>query len=427
MAEEGPVAELLDPAAADGSAATNDGAKAAPDTRQARAPVSMLRVEQGRVDLLMNLVGEIVVIKNSIPYLARRIEHGEATPRQLARELREREAQLHRVAEDLQAAIMAVRMMPMSTVFQRFPRLVRDTAQRLGKAVELIVDGETIEADKNVVEGLAEPLIHMVRNSLDHGLEPPAERVAAGKPAAGRLWLSARQDNESIIVTLRDDGRGIDPDRVRARAVERGILAPDQALALSEADAVQLVFAPGFSTAEAVSDLSGRGVGMDAVRTSVERMGGHVALRSAKGAGSTVTLTLPLSMAMSQIVIVEAGGGQIFGVPMGLVAETLKIPVGSLKTIQGREAFVLRDEVVPLRHLNAIMDLPAKANAADRSILVIRTGTELVGLAVDRICDSMKTIVKPMEGPLAIIRGFVGTTLLGDGRVLFVIDPRELM
>lgn len=422
-----PTAGSMDAGVIDNVPATAESTRTSPDPRQGRAPVSMLRVEQGRVDLLMNLVGEIVVLKNSFPYLANRIENGEASPRQLARELREREAQLHRVAEDLQAAIMAVRMMPMSTVFQRFPRLVRDTAQRLGKTVELSVEGETIEADKNVVEGLAEPLIHMIRNSLDHGLEQPAERLASGKAPAGLLSLSARQDNESIIVVLKDDGRGIDPARVRARAIERGLLKADQAEAMSDADAVQLVFAPGFSTADAVSDLSGRGVGMDAVRTSVERMGGHVELHSRKGEGSTVTLTLPLSMAMSQIVIVEAGAGQMFGVPMGLVAETLKIPASQVRTVKGRDAFVLRDKVLPLRHLNEIMDLPGAARGEHRSILVIRSGHELVGLAVDRICNSMKTIVKPMEGPLALIRGFVGTTFMGDGRVLFVLDPREMM
>jgi two-component system chemotaxis sensor kinase CheA len=320
-------------------------------------------------------------------------------------------------------------------VFQRFPRLVRDIARRLGKQVELVVEGGETEADKNVIEALADPLIHMVRNCLDHGLEPPAERAAAGKPAAGTIRLSAAQDSDRVVIQVRDDGRGIDPAVVRAKAVEKGLLDAERAAALSDEEAVMLVFAAGFSTAAAVSELSGRGVGMDVVRSAVEKLGGRVALTSRLGQGTAVELTLPLSMVVTRIMTV-ACGERMFGVPMALVVETVRVPRSALHGFRDREAFVLRDSVVPVVRLARLLDLPNEAGdgggeredeSDEEAILVVHLNGERLGVVVGAFREGMEVIVRPMEGVLAGLRGFSGTTLLGDGRVLLILDLRELV
>jgi two-component system chemotaxis sensor kinase CheA len=387
-----------------------------------------LRVEQGKIDVLMNLIGELVVAKNALAYLARRAEDGTLGVRELAREIKDRQGLVNRIAEDMQSAVMAVRMLPVDHIFQRFPRLVRDIARKLGKRVELEVEGQDTEADKNVIEALADPLIHMVRNSLDHGIEPPEDRLGAGKPEHGTIRLQALQQSDHVVIRVSDDGRGIDADAVRRKAVEKGLLDAERAAAMADDEAAMLVFAPGFSTAAAISDLSGRGMGMDVVRSAVERAGGRVALSSAKGAGTTVELTLPLSMAVSRIMTV-AFGDRLFGVPMSVVVETVRVARTRLHRFRDREAFVLRDQVVPVVRLARLLDLPEAdaAVAEEEAILVVRLGGERLGIVVGAFRDGMEVIVKPLEGVLAGLRGFAGTTLLGDGRVLLILDLHELV
>jgi two-component system, chemotaxis family, sensor kinase CheA len=397
------------------------------ETPRPAAP-SVLRVEQAKVDALMNLIGEFVVAKNALAWLARRAGEEELPPRQLAREIKDRHALFNRIAEDMQAAIMSVRMLPVDHVFQRFPRLVRDIARRLGKQVELRLEGAETEADKNVVEALADPLIHMVRNSLDHGIEPPAERLAAGKPEQGTLRLSAQHENDHVVIRVSDDGRGLDAARLRAKAVEKGLIEPERAAAMSEEEAFQLIFLPGFSTAAAVSDLSGRGVGMDVVRTTIEKAGGRVRLSSRPGEGTVVEIALPLSMAITRIMTV-ACGERLFGVPMALVVETVRVPRAALHRLGENDAFVLRDRVVPVLRLSRLLDLPEPEGEppAQEAILVVRIHGERLGIIVSAFEEVMETIVKPLEGVLAGLRGFTGTTLLGDGRVLLILDVPELV
>ncbi len=403
-------------------------APAATTTASAPAVSATLRVEQAKIDALMNLIGELVVAKNALAWLAREAESGTLEPRELAREIKDRQAMVNRIAEDMQAAVMAVRMLPVEHVFQRFPRLVRDTTRRLGKLAELAIEGGETEADKNVIEALADPLIHIVRNSLDHGLESPDTRTAAGKPAHGTIRLRAVQDNDNIVIRVTDDGRGIDPAAIRRKAVENGLIDDAQAENLRDEEAVNLVFAPGFSTAEKVSDLSGRGVGMDVVRNAVERAGGRVNLTSRKGQGTTVELILPLTMVVTRIITV-ACGGRLFGVPISLVVETLRVPRSARHQFRDRETFVLRDSVVPLVRLSHLLDLPPEpaADDAEEAILVVRVNGERLGLVVGAFREGMEVIVKPMDGILAGLRGFAGTTLLGDGRVLLILDLRELV
>jgi two-component system chemotaxis sensor kinase CheA len=391
-----------------------------------RTPPRTLRVDQEKVDALLDLVGELVVAKNGLPYLARRAEQ-EHGLRDLGRGIRDQFGVIDRIAQDLQSAVMSVRMMPVGQVFQRFPRLVRDLSRKLGKEVELVIEGEATEADKNVVESLFDPILHMVRNSLDHGVETPEVRAACGKSAMATVKLTARHDGDQVVIEVVDDGRGIDPEVIKRKAYERGLLDEARLAAISDQDAIMLVFAAGFSTAEAVSDVSGRGVGMDVVRSTVEKAGGRISMRSAKGLGTTVTLNLPLSMAVSRVMTV-ALDDRLFGIPMELIHGTVKIPCGDIVSIKGREAFVLRDRVVPLLRLARLLDLPPEAVRADEvPVLVTRVDAETVGLGISAFGEVMEVILKPLEGMLAKIVGYSGTALLGDGRVLLVLDLKELI
>ncbi|CAO3429166.1 chemotaxis protein CheW [Azospirillum endophyticum] len=390
------------------------------------AAQKVLKVDQGKVDSLMNLIGELVVAKNGLPYLSRRAEQIYAS-REMAREIKDQHAVIDRIAQELQEAIMAVRMLPVGQMFQRFPRLVRDLARRLDKRIELVVTGEETEADKAVVETLVDPLVHMIRNAIDHGIEPPEDRIAAGKPETGTICLSACQENDRVVIEVADDGAGIDPEMIRRKAVQRGLLTAEAADALSDGDAVNLVFAPGFSTKEQVSDLSGRGVGMDVVRTAVEKAGGTATLTSTLGGGATVRLAVPLTMAVTRVMSVDVAG-HAFGIPMDVIAETVRIPQERIHSIRGDEAFVLRNTVVPLVRLTRLLDLPsAAAPPEEEAVMVVRFGKERLGVVVDGFRESLEVIVKPMDGILAGMPGYSGTALLGDGRVLLVLDLKELV
>jgi two-component system chemotaxis sensor kinase CheA len=401
-------------------------AVAAPE--EAASTQKVLKVSQDKIDRLMDLIGEMVVAKNALPYLADRAETV-FQQRELSREIKNQYAVINRIAEDMQHAIMQVRMLPVGTIFQRFNRLVRDISRKLGKDVQLVIEGEDTEADKNVIESLADPLIHILRNSLDHGLELPQVRVKAGKPAQGTLRVSAHQEADRVFLDISDDGAGIDTDRVRAKAVERGLIPADRADTLTEHEAAQLVFLPGFSTADTISDLSGRGVGMDVVRTAVERVNGTVELSSVRGQGTTIRLALPLSMAVTNVMMIEASGRR-FGVPMDLIVETVRVPAEDIHRFKQAQTVVLRGRIVPLRALSDLLALeqPPRLNGdGEHAVLVVRLGTESLGLLVDEFHGTSDIILKPMEGVLAGITGFAGTALMGDGSVLMVLNPKEIV
>lgn len=399
-----------------------------PVADDAAAGQKVVKVAQGKIDRLMDLIGEMVVAKNALPYLAERAE-SVFGQRELAREIKAQYSVINRIAEDMQHGIMQVRMLPVGSIFQRFSRLVRDISKKLGKEVKLVIEGEDTEADKNVIESLADPLIHILRNSLDHGIELPAARVAAGKPAAGTLTVSARQEGDRVILDIADDGAGIDTARVRAKAVERGLIPAERADSLSEQEAVQLVFLPGFSTADAISDLSGRGVGMDVVRSAVERVNGTVELDSVRGQGTTIRLALPLSMAVTNVMMIEAAGRR-FGVPMDLIVETVRVPAEDIHRFKQAQTVVLRGRIVPLRALSDLLalDIPPLLNAdGEHAVLVVRIGAETIGLLVDDFDGTSDIILKPLEGVLAGLTGFAGTALMGDGSVLMILNPKELV
>ncbi len=387
-----------------------------------------LKVDQEKIDRLMNLIGEMVVAKNGLPYLAARAETVFGV-RELSREIKNQYAVINRIAEEMQDAIMLVRMLPVSFVFQRFPRLVRDISRKLGKEVHLILEGEATEADKNIIEALADPLIHIVRNSLDHGLELPNIRLQLGKPAVGRLIIRASQEAGRVIIDISDDGKGIDPAVIKLKAYEKGLIDETTLGTMTDQEAINLVFAAGFSTADVVSDLSGRGVGMDVVRTAVERVNGTVTLQSRVGEGTTLRMSLPLSMAVTNVMIIESNQ-QIFGVPMDMVVETVRIRRSDIHNIKNHQTAVLRGRIIPLFSLNELLatHTPQQTNEDDEiATLVIRFKGENVGIVVDDFREVVDIILKPLGGILGGLPGYTGSALLGDGSVLMVLNLTELL
>jgi two-component system chemotaxis sensor kinase CheA len=382
-----------------------------------------LRVDAGRIDAMADIVGELIVAKNALAHLAGRAATLDPA---LARALAANQAEIDRLTGAMHRAVMGVRMMPLARSFQRLPRLVREIASQLGRDVAFEITGGEVEADKAIVDGLFEPLLHVLRNALDHGIENPAARLAAGKPAAGRVMLAASRAGEQIVITVSDDGGGIDTARVRQVAKARGLLDEAAIDALDERQAAALIFAPGFSTAAAVSGISGRGVGMDVVRSAVEGLGGRVTVESALGRGTSVRMALPQAAMLTTVMAVRAGGEQ-FGVPIEVVAETVRVPAGRIVPIRGGAAFVLRDRTMPVLNLAALLGLRRAERGADARLLIVATGAQLVGLEVDSFAERADVLLRPMTGLLAGMRGMLGHALLGDGKVLMVLDLPELI
>lgn len=386
------------------------------------APRRALRVEPERMDALMALVGELSVVKGQLGPLVRRAGDGE-----LARDLKSFSARLDGLVGDLRHAALRLRLLPLARVFDPLPRLVRDTARRLDKTVELVLEGAETEADKDILDVLGEPLLHLVRNALDHGIEAPERREASGKPPGGTLRVRAFQDKGGVVVEISDDGAGIDPAAMRLAAVAKGLLDPVAAAALSDADAVRLVFAPGFSTAGSVSDLSGRGVGMDAVRAAVERAGGRVEIASTPGSGTRVRLALPLTLSITRVVVVEAAGS-LYGIPVAVVGGVQRVPRSEIRAVKRAESVVLRDRVVPLVRLRRLLGQPDDERVREADCVVLaELGDGPVAVAVDDVGERADVVLRPMTGVLRGLRGYAGTAVLGDGRLILVLDLRELL
>ncbi|MFC4172498.1 chemotaxis protein CheA [Microvirga sp. GCM10011540] len=403
----------------DGSAGPSAGAAGGASSR-------MLRVDAARIDRLADLVGEMVVAKNALAHLAG--QAGEGMHRKdVAQGLVASQAVIDRLVAEMHRAVMDVRMMPMRDIFRRFPRAVRDTAGQLGKAIEFSMDGEDVEADKSVVEGLFEPLLHVLRNAVAHGAEPESVRLDAGKPIETKIMLRARREGDRVAVEVEDDGRGIDPDAIRQVARERGVASGDQLERMSDAEAMELIFAPGFSTASEVTDLSGRGVGMDAVRSAVEKLGGQASVTSRQGQGTTIRFSLPLTIVMTRVMAVRVGR-ELYGIPLDGVVETAVVPTTRVLPVRDAEAFVLRDRTLPLVRLADLLEIPrSEEPGPGMKVVVMAVGDEMVGVAVDGFAERMDVLMRPMTGILAGMPGVVGTTLLGDGRVLMILDVPELI
>jgi two-component system chemotaxis sensor kinase CheA len=387
----------------------------------------VLRVSEAKIEALVNLAGELVVAKNALAHSAKRVER-EFGGHEVASSIRRDHDAIDRLVVELHGTVLQLRMVPVAQVFRSFPRLVRDVSRRLDKDVTLVTRGETAEADKTIVDRLFEPLVHLLRNALDHGIESPGQRRAAGKPETATISIEASRIADRFLVEVTDDGRGIDPAVVRRKASEKRLVAAEELAALADDQVVDLVFAPGFSTAAEVSDISGRGIGMDVVRTAVEQIGGRVSLASRVGAGTTVRLDLPMTIAMSRIMVVEAGG-QLFGISMDAVSETVRVTPDRISRIKNNPGFVLRERIVPIVSLAELMKLPEQAEqaAAARLFVVMEAAGRIAAFEIDAIRDRLDVVLKPMQGLLANARGYAGTTLLGDGQVLLVLDVKEIL
>jgi two-component system chemotaxis sensor kinase CheA len=389
-----------------------------------RASLRTVRVDVERLDRLMNLVGELVVDRIRFQQIAQRLREARLVDG-VAEELAEATTQLGRVASDLQAEVLKARMLPIEHLFSRFPRYVRDLAQRAGKRVEVVLEGQDTELDRSVIEQIGGPLMHLVRNAVDHGIEPPEERDRLGKPAAGRLRLAAFQEEEGIVVVVEDDGRGIDTDRVRQKAVALGILSAEAAARLSEEEAVELIFHPGLSTAQAVTEVSGRGVGMDAVRAGVQALGGSVEVETRRGQGTRFLLRLPLTLAIVRALLVSCGGER-YALPLAGVQEIVEVPVERVHRVGAHRTTLLRGAVLPVVSVHEALELPVP-EAAGRLLCVVTGGRRRVGLWVDRVLGEGEVVVKPLGPYLGQVPGVSGATILGDGRVALILEPSALV
>jgi two-component system chemotaxis sensor kinase CheA len=394
-------------AGAAASAAQHDGA-----TRSAwAADGGSIRVATRKIDQLINLVGELVITQSMLARFAAGFDARDLDA------LRDGLAQLDRNARDLQESVMQVRMLPVSFVFSRFPRLVRDLCDKLGKDVELELQGAHTEVDRTVLERIADPLVHLVRNALDHGIEAPAERAAAGKPARGHISLRAYHESGSVIIEVADDGRGLDRERIVRKAVERGLVRADNAL--TDEQAYDLIFAPGFSTADVVTDLSGRGVGMDVVRKNIDELGGRVTMRSQPGAGTTIAIRLPLTLAIIDGQLVRVAG-QVLVVPLPGIVETVQIGPGAIVTLpDGARLFRFRGEYVPVLHLARCFYGCA---GAEQLLVVAEAQGRRIGIVVDELLGQQQVVIKNLETNYRPVRGVAGATIMGDGAVALIVD-----
>jgi len=386
-----------------------------------------MRVDVRKLDELINLVGELVLERNRLFQLSRELSMGRLEMQDLTEAFSQSTARLSFITEELQAAGLRARMVPIDTVFRKFPRLVRDVAHNLKKEVDLLVSGEDTELDKTMVEMIGDPLVHLVRNSLDHGLELPDVRESAGKPRKGTIRLEARQEGDQIIISVADDGAGIDPARIAKKAMEKGLVTADRLRTMTTREILDFVFLPGFSTAEKISDLSGRGVGMDVVRSNLTKLNGTIELESKLGGGTTVFLRLPLTLAILPVLLVEVGN-EIYALPLRSVVETACIRATELQSFEGSELLHLRGETVPLLRLRQIFKVQYRADEkGSDKVVILGIGEKRIALLVDNLIGQESTVIKPLGSYLHHCSGIAGATISGDGRVRLVLDPADLL
>ena len=395
-----------------------------------------MRVDAHKLDELINLIGELVLERNRLLQLSRDCSSGTLAMSDLNASLGQSSARLSFITDELQSAGLKTRMVPIEMVFRRFPRMVRDVAHSLKKDVQLLIRGEDTELDKSMVELIGDPLVHLVRNSLDHGIEAPDVREQAGKPRQGTIRLEARQEGDQIVISISDDGAGVSPERVGRKAVEKGLITADRLRLLSPRELLDFIFLPGFSTADKASDLSGRGVGMDVVRTNLKKLNGSVELDSHPGEGTTVLLHLPLTLAILPVLMVRIAE-ETYALPLRSVVETAQANLKNIHLVEGCEVLSLRGETLPLIRLRKLFgsdSLPTRspgasdpANEPSRKIVILGVADKRVALLVDHLLGQESTVVKPLGNYLHGCSSLAGATISGDGRVRLVLDPAGLI
>ncbi len=415
QAESTPVQAKPAPAS-DSVAVEPPAAKAAPAKQQADTSV---RVDTSRLDEIMNMVGELVLVRNRISTLEAAFENED-----MAKAVNN----LAVVTGDLQAAVMKTRMQPIKKVFGRFPRVVRDLARSLKKDINLELRGEETDLDKNLVEALADPLVHLVRNAVDHGVEMPDVREANGKPRQGNIVLGAAQEGDHILLTIADDGAGMDPEVLRRKAVEKGMMDQDTAARLTESECFALIFAPGFSMKQEITDISGRGVGMDVVKNSISKLNGVIDIKSEVGVGTTLSIKVPLTLAIMPTLMVMLGD-QIFAFPLVNVNEIFHLDLTKTNVVDGQQTIMVRNKALPLFYLRKwlVKHYTPKDKAEIEHVVIVNVGTQRVGFVVDQLLGQEEVVIKPLGALLQGTQGLAGATITGDGRIALILDFPELM
>lgn len=380
-----------------------------------------VRVDIEKLDVLMNLVSELIIAKNGLvaSNAAEGIQHSQSFNEQIE--------YLERVTTNLHESVMNVRMVPIETVVNRFPRMIRDLSKKLNKKMELYMTGEDTELDRTVIDEIGDPLMHLLRNSADHGLESAEVRRERGKDETGSIFLDAYQDGNNVVIEVRDDGNGIDTEKVKNKALEKGTITPEQAEVMTEKEIIDLLFRPSFSTAEKISDVSGRGVGLDVVKSKIEALGGDVECHSVLGEGSTFIIRLPLTLAIIQALMVQIGKEQ-YAISLGSIQTVEDIPLTDVKHVQGKEVITLRGTVIPLIRLAKLLDVPdAMEDAESLTVVIIKKGDKQAGLVVDSLIGQMEIVIKSLGKYIRINKMISGATILGDGDVALIIDANAIV
>ncbi len=391
-------------------------------TSREREVVQTLRVDVNRIDKVMDLAGEIVLARNRLLNLAMKIEQTYSGDQNIEG-LLETTSFLDRVTSDLQLAVMKIRMQPIAKVFSKFPRMVRDMSRQLGKDIDLEIFGEDTEVDKSVIENIGDPMVHIIRNSIDHGLENNPEREAKGKSRNGRIIISAIQQGTQIVIEVTDDGRGIDVDAVRRKAVRNGLVSEEEAEKMSDETAIDLIFLPGFSTKEVSTELSGRGVGMDVVKTNVAKLNGYVEVVTKKDVGSTFRISLPLTLAIIQAMMIRIGQER-YALPQSMIEETLRVKRSDIKNVTGQQVLTIRGKVLPLFVMSEVLGVRSRT-AQDQEnsyVLVASVADRRFCIAVDELIGQEEVVIKTINGVESEECGILGATITGDGRVVLILD-----
>jgi len=406
---------------------SKEKAKAASPAKRAPAQVEQtIRVDVKRLDHLMNLIGELVLAKNRLIKINDDVEEryeGE----EFLEELNQVVSIVSIVTTDLQIAVMKTRMLPIGKVFNKFPRMIRDLSRELNKKIELEIEGEDTELDKSIVEEIGDPLVHIIRNSCDHGIETPETRIASGKPELGTISLKAFNEGNQIVIQIDDDGKGLDPDMLKNKALEKGLITEKEADSMSDKEAFTLIMRPGFSTAAAVTNVSGRGVGMDVVKTNIEKVNGIIDVESVMGKGSSMKLKIPLTLAIIQALLVGVQE-EHYAIPLASVLETVRISKDEIYTVEGRSVMRLRDEVLSLVHIGDIFEVERILDTSEHAyVVVLGLGAQKIGLIVDSLVGQEEIVIKSLGEYLKGIEGVAGATIRGDGGVTLIVDVVALM
>ncbi|RKX41413.1 MAG: chemotaxis protein CheA, partial [Thermotogae bacterium] len=371
-----------------------------------------VRVDIDKLDTLMNLMGELVIARSRIVDTLKKYN---------IKEVDESLAQLSRITLDLQNIVMKVRMVPIAFVFNRFPRMVRDLSKKMGKEVNFIIKGEETELDRTFVEEIGEPILHLLRNAIDHGIESKEERIAKGKPPIGTIVLSARHEGNNVVIEVQDDGRGMDRDKIVKRAIEMGLIDELKASTLPDERVFEFLFTPGFSTKEDVSEVSGRGVGMDVVKNVVESLNGSVSIESQKDVGTKVTIRLPLTLAIIQALLVKVNN-YVYAIPIANIDSTLMVSKDDIQTVQDKEVIVIRGEVIPIYKLWEVLEIPHETEGGAMNTVIIRIGNRKYGLVVDKLLGQEDIVIKSLGKIFSDVKEFSGAAILGDGSIALILD-----